>query len=260
MLDEFLLMKYSFELFHGDALRWSVRCDASSHQTLRSIANISCTVFGRKLPSAHIELGSPHWVEVVQQKMGAMDDAWTPPHIEGVIYVDADLIFTANILDDLLVRKEDLRLSPNFYPESRKYLIPTHGYYNSGFIFSRARRFCSYWKHAATLNASPWSEQASLNGARQHFTTSECEKFANIGWWRSVAFPIYDEIPPECQFLHVHLFQPLGTPKRLLDKTYALHCVNFLNDSGSDPHHILLNQILNRDHSGWYKASLTLTR
>jgi hypothetical protein len=94
LLNEFLLMKYSFELFHGSQYIWHIRTDAMSHRVLNSHKNISCTDFIDEISTEHINMGSRHWTELVRQKMNALEDAWETPGADAAIYLDADLVFT----------------------------------------------------------------------------------------------------------------------------------------------------------------------
>ena len=69
---------------------------------------------------------------------------------------------------------------------------------------------------------------------------------------------MYDEIPADAWFLHVHFYQPLVTMRQWVDKSFALHCVKFLSRRARPEHNLLLDRILAQDQHGWYEASLRL--
>jgi hypothetical protein len=60
-------------------------------------------------------------------------------------------------------------------------------------------------------------------------------------------------------FLHVHLFQPLRTRREWVDKTFGLHCLLSLLGSRQPEHRAVLEEVLSRDGSKWYTASLALS-
>lgn len=259
LLEEFLLLKLSVELFHHREYQWFVRCDEASAEQLGSYSNIRCTIFRDHLANRpHLE--SKEFRTVVAEKMAVLEDAWTSHTWNSVAFLDADLILTAPFLESLHDRGSDLILTPNYYPVAKEYLIPIHGYYNSGFVVTRTQRFHNWWRGAFENNPSQFTDQWSLNSAEKHFTVCQLGPRANVGFWRSDTLGEYLPIDIDCLFLHVHMFQPLRTHRDWIDKSFALHCVKFLSTSPVSEHRSLLNEILSRDKYGWYKCSLELTR
>lgn len=257
MLDEFLFLKFSFELFHGTGYQWFVRCDRASLEALTAHSNVTCVPFMDEL--AHPpDCESPTFVELMMQKMHVMEDAWNTGEWQGVIYFDSDIIVTAPVVTNMATIAGDVVLTPHWYPEARGYLACEHGYYNAGFVFTRDRRFHAWWQRAAQARAAGFGDQMALNEAHKSFVVGNLSSRANIGFWRSRAIPEYDPIPGNADFLHVHLFQPLRTQEDWIHKTFALHCLKYLRDSQVEAHQRLFYEILARDHSRWYHTTLPL--
>jgi hypothetical protein len=258
MLNEFQLMKFSFELFHADIHQWFVRSDWASARALASCANVTCTVFTDQDFGERVHILAPHFRQIAQQKMYAISDAWSAAQWDAVVYVDADILFTQTFIEKLLNRQDDVQLAPNYFPTHSKYRDPKGGYFNSGFVLCRSKEFASYWLSHFALIGSSWSDQLSLNELPEHFRVGELEESANIGFWRSSDSSIFLPIPVDCMFLHVHLFQLMRTRREILDRAFGLHCVKFLAGSPNHKHTILFEEILRRDNIGWYRVSLNL--
>lgn len=256
LLEEFLQLKRSFELFHGASLQWHVRCDDESLAKLTAIDLIS-TVSFTKHRSERPEDGSPAFMTLMREKMNAIDDAWCQG-ADSVLYLDADILITSRLLDTFCPKDTDIILSPNYYPLPHKYLRSVHGFYNGGFVFTRSREFHRWWATEVDLNPVAWADQLSLNRASSCFTVAEMSEKANIGFWRYERRPEYENIPSDVTFLHVHLYQPLSSRRQWLDKSFALHCVRFLRQSTIQAHRELLEDILFHDRAQWYRASLQL--
>jgi hypothetical protein len=257
-LEEFLLMKFSFELFHGDAYSWFLRCDSVSYRVLSQHSNILSSTFDYDLAESP-DVESPAFRNIVAEKMNALAYAWDSGDWDAVVWLDADLIFTAPTLELIIGLGGQLQLTPHYYPPSNEHLIPIHGYYNSGFVLTRTPEFHRWWYTTFQDNPTQFADQWCLNLASQKFEICQLGKLANIGFWRATTRLVYPPINNDCLFLHVHMFQPLLTPHQWVNKIFGLHCVRFLCASAISEHQVLLREILRLDHHGWYEASLRLT-
>jgi hypothetical protein len=197
---------------------------------------------------------------IVGEKMNALADAWHGGTWNAVMFLDADLMITAPILDCLGAIEGQVLLTPNYYPKGFEGFVAVHGYYNSGFVLTRSREFHEWWAGAFATQPAKWTDQAVLNEVGKHFTVTRLPESANVGFWRSAGFGRYAPIPPECMFLHAHFFQPLQTTRNWIDRAFAMHCLEFLQASSVPEHRILFDEITTRDSAGWYKASLQLRR
>jgi hypothetical protein len=257
-LDEFAILKYSFELFHGTSYRWFVRCDRSSLPALSAHGNVSCVVFKERQPDRPAVYSDP-FRAIVAEKMNVMDDAWSGvDQCRGVIFIDADIIFTAPLMPALRAMPGDVVLTPNHYPPPKQHLSPLHGEFNGGFAFTRSPAFASWWRDAYRDNPTRHNEQGCLDYAHEKFSVNRLGPEVNIGFWQSAAMLRYKPIPADCVFLHAHLYQPLTTQRDWIDKSFALHCMRFLAASTAPAHPQLFKRILSLDRYGWYDASLRL--
>jgi hypothetical protein len=259
VLSEFQVFKRTFEMFHGDDFQWFIRCDRASEAALSESPNVRCTVFCERVPGL-ITSGFPRFRRIVSEKMNAMEDAWAAGDCDAVVFLDADLLITAPFLHIAAQLGGDLVLTPRYLPAETEHLGPVHGYFNAGFIFSRSRTFHERWR--ALFEAQPWkvTDQACLNELAGEFSVRTLSESANIGFWRSAgawSFA-YRPLPADCMFLHVHLLQPLRTRREWVDRTFGLHCLRFLQSSGRHEHEQVLREVLARDTSKWYEASLAL--
>jgi hypothetical protein len=257
VLDEFKFLKFSFELFHGPNYRWFIRCDRASLEILSAYPNVVCHGFIDSVMERP-DIESQEFRSIVGEKMNAMADAWKGGDWVGVVFLDADIIMTSQLMTTISAIRGDIALTPNYYPEANKHLASVHGYYNSGFVFTRNRHFHEWWQNAYKSQPWRWTDQACLNDVNGKFKVETLSYRANIGFWRSAKIPEYDLIPPGCEFLHVHLFQPLRTQRQWIDKAFALHCLKFLRQSIVTKHKRLFDEVLIRDESRWYEASLRL--
>lgn len=257
VLDEFRCMKRSFELFHGSRHCWFIRCDRASKRVLSNYQNVICTNFTDALPNRP-ESDSSDFRRIVGEKMNAMADAWSYQQWQAVAFVDSDLVFTAPFMHNLVELDADVILTPNYYPCNKEHLEASSGVYNSGFVVARTPEFHTWWRHAFESQPERWTDQACLNDAPERFRIHTLSPSANVGFWRSAKLPEYEDIPADCQFLHVHLFQPLHNTRQWLDRSFALHCLKYLQKSAVPKHRTLASQILKSDRTGWYEASLRL--
>src|SRR5215813_11026405 len=212
-LDEFIFLKFSFELFHGTDYQWFVRCDQTSLQALSAYPNVICNKFVESVIERP-DTESKEFVSIMGEKMIVMEEAWRSGNWTGVVYFDADIIITAPVIATIPGVKGDVVLTPNYYPETIKQLASAHGYYNGGFVFTRSRHFHEWWQHEYKSRPVGYSDQICLDDAHRKFSVGILSRRANVGFWRSAKIPEYEAIPADCDFLHVHLFQPLRTQRQ----------------------------------------------
>lgn len=256
-VDEFAILKHSFELFHGTDFPWFIRCDRASLPALTAYPNVRCTVFTERQAERPVNVSAP-FNAMMSQKMEVMADAWADGNWGGVILMDADLVFTAPLVPALEAMPEDVILVPNYYPPSKRHLAAAHGEYNGGFVFARSPRFHEWWRDAYRVDSSRWNEQGALDQAPRIFRLGTLGENANVGFWRTDVTPPFNAIPSDCLFLHAHLYQPVETMRQWIDKAFALHCVKFLRTSPSPAHADILARIVALDPHGWFEASLRL--
>lgn len=256
VVEEFEILKRSFELFHGAHFPWFVRCDRAAHHQLQQYHNVHAVLFEtddqvRSLP------GTSAFHAIGLQKMEALEDAWASRRNQwsAVAFLDADLLITAELLSALLGTDAEVILASNHH--YRKSLFdPFYGHFNSGFILTKTPAFHRVWAEAYSAHLWQFSDQVCLNQILRDFRVRTLES-SNIGFWAS-ADPFqfnFAQIPTHCYFLHVHLFQsPHG--RGWIERMFALHCLKYLLRSGDTRHHELVKEILVRDESGWYKSAL----
>jgi hypothetical protein len=256
--EEFEILKFSFELFHGRGYQWFVRCDDASLPWLSAHPNLICHVFTER-EARRPDIESREFRRIVAEKMHVLDDAWAAGGWSGVVFFDADVIATAPFMETVLPVAGDVVLTPNHYPSTRRHLAKTHGEFNAGFVFTRTPRFHQWWREAFEADPSGWTDQACLNKAPEVFEVGRLGPAANVGFWRSedMFFPV--PIPDDCLFLHAHLYQALSSVRELIDKSYSLHCMKYLHASRRPGHRELFNEISRRDRPGWFHASLRLS-
>jgi hypothetical protein len=259
LIDEFRILKRSFELFHGKDFHWYVHCDRVSERLLGSIEGVKCTVFSEQPPRVSSP-GQPGFHDIATQKAAAMETAWSSHQWDAVALLDADLIFTAETLSHAAATGHELVLTPNHAPWPDIELSPFHGYFNSGFIFTRSRHFHAAWRKS--YRSQPWTftDQVCLNDVAKEFEVAMMDPRANVGFWRSkhANCYAYQPIPRDCIFLHNHLYRRLNSSRDWISRTFGLHCLRYLTRSALEQHSILIKEILALDRSGWYTASLNL--
>ncbi len=264
VLPEFMLLKFSVELYCGLGHHWFIRGDAAICDLLKGLDNVHVSAFSTGIDSRP-DLPSPEFRKIVAEKMTAIAFAWDSGEEDRVAFLDSDLIVTN---DDLMTHiwnsdVADLVLTPNYYPESMKRLEELHGIYNSGFVLTRNREFHRWWKDAFERDPTGFADQRCLNEAGEAFSVHALDERSNVGFWRSLEDGFRGEfrpIPQECSFLHVHMFQPVQKPRQVLDKAFALTAVSFLSTSPDSKHQKLLEQILAGDTSGLYELALTIPK
>jgi hypothetical protein len=260
LLPEFLLLRYSWELFHGPAGPWYVRCDAKTAHALGDLPHIATRTVLAPGPRRVTGAAGEPFREIVANKCEVIDDAWKDPDIDSVLFLDADIVMTSHILDVLAKVDADVALAPNYYPREHNVLVPVHGYFNSGVVFARSPRFHRLWRRA--LHAAPWkfTDQACLNDVSERCRVYQLGPEINVGFWRSPQYGafVYEPIPSECKCLHGHMFQPLNGRRGWIDRCFALHCLQAFKRDGRAEWWKLADEIIARDANGWYRASLAL--
>lgn len=255
-------MMYSFRLFHGSHHQWLVRCDPASELELKTIPQLVTDVFQYAGGQVKLHTRSAAFKTFVSEKPRAIANAWKEFNPEAVLILDADVVFTGEIFSSVRHLESDLLLSPNYHPPGSEHLAFSDGYYNAGFVMTRRRDFHDWW--AKAIQAQPWrfSDQACLNDAWNIFSIAALDANANVGMWRSIGpefTGLFSPIPRDCRFFHAHLFQPIVSDHwQWLDKSFALHCLKFLYDSGNARHRELYDEVLRRDASRWYEVTLQM--
>jgi hypothetical protein len=266
VLNEFLFLKFSWELFHGQDYQWYIRSDSASRAVLSNHANVTCAVFADSVARRPPVNSQPFW-HIAGQKMNAMADAWNGGPWEAVAYLDADIVITASVMDFVFPLTSQVALTPHYFPgweedfAEKQQREAKEGYYNSGFVVARDRTFPEWWKHAYQRRpGKSFGDQRCLSEARDHFDVAALDQSANIGFWRTPfrSIPTFKAIPADCKFLHCHLFQPLRTQLEWLNRMFALHSLDFLRNSSVPAHRALSEEIVARDQSRWYRSSLVL--
>jgi hypothetical protein len=200
---------------------------------------------------------SQEFRRIVSQKALALADAWSAGAWSAVAFVDADVVFTAEILRAVASIEGDVVLTPNFYPTASEHLAAIHGYFNAGFVCTRTPAFHEWW--LKRIRSRPWlfTDQMALNDAADSFEIGTLDELANIGFWRSTGLRFLP-LPDDCLFVHVHVFLPLRNAREWTCKMFAVHCLRFLSRSTVKEHRLLLDYILTHDSTGWYTATMHL--
>lgn len=289
--EEYGLLRFSFELFHGPGYHWFIRCDAGSAAKLSKLPNTHCEVF-QQPSDRKLGTNDKRFNSIMAQKMEAIEAAWNFGACEGVIYLDSDLVFTAPTVEYLLSLDGEVVITPHYFDSPRKETDEkSWGIYNAGFLMTRNRQFHHWWKHAFLSRPDRFGDQQCLDDAPAHFKVAHASDLTNVGFWRSPtgtqSIP-HARIPDNCMFLHAHMFVPDETPFGIVRKSftaemvrlsnaltgasepvvapftsselshriYALQCLQYLEKSSVDEHAILFREILDRDRLGIYRSLL----
>ncbi len=258
LLNEFHILKVSFELFHGYDYVWYVRCDRPSERILASYYNVVPTVFSESVP-ARVSPGDQSFNQVVQQKMRSINDAWGV-HPDAVVFLDTDLVITSEFLHRVVNMTKDLALTPNHHSENIIPFESFHGHFNSGFLLTKNNQFHKLWQEEFARYEWELSDQVSLNRIASRFDVLILDSSFNVGFWRSPRFWFFEfvELPADCQFFHVHLYQHVDRGRGWLERLFALHCLRYLKASDDSRHQTVLERILELDEMGWYRSSLAI--
>lgn len=256
LINEFHILKVSFELFHGQDYTWYVRCDRPSESVLSSYHNVVPTVFSESAP-ARVGPGDKSFNQIVRQKMLSIDDAWGV-HPEAVAFLDTDLVITADFLNRVANMNGDIALTPNHHSENIIPLETFHGHFNSGFLLTKNDQFHKFWQEDFAMHEWELSDQVSLNRVASRFEVLILDTTFNIGFWRCPHFWSFEfiDLPANCQFFHVHLYQNVDRGRGWVERLFALHCLRYLKASHDNRHQLVLEKILALDEVGWYRSSL----
>jgi hypothetical protein len=257
VLEEFWVLKATFDTCHGNRFRWFVRCDEASYAVLAREPEIHCRVFSseqRLRPGTF----SPEFRQIIAQKMQAMEDAWQENNWGAVAFLDADLVVTKPFIDELLALPNALVLTPHHRGATLRAQSLVFGRFNAGFVLTKSSNFHEWWRSAFESDADGFMEQACLDKAPAVFETALLDQRANVGFWRRDGIIQFRPIPPDWQFLHVHLFQPVDTLYGFVQRSFALHCLEFLCQSPE--HERVLEIILSLDSTGWYAPAIEQIR
>lgn len=290
--EEYELLRFSFELFHGAEHHWFLYCDPECVASLASLPNTECRVFEQ--PANQTD-GNPlgNSKSVCLRKLQAIHDAWETGRFSSVLYLDTDLVFTASTLDPISGIEGDVLLTPHYFESPREEKdLGLWGKFNSGFALMRNRDFHPWWKAAMLSQPEKFGDQQCLDDASSHFRVGHLPKTANVGPWRSPTgtqtIP-QARIPQGCLFVKAHMFQPGEPPldlvqkafvaeltrlsnavdgstrpitspfreEHLVQRIYAIQCLQYLQESPVDKHKTLFLEIINRDRLAIYKSLLT---
>ena len=188
--------------------------------------------------------------------MYAIEDAWREDKWDAVIYFDADIIITDSFITQLVNLPQKIVLSPHHHPPQLRAQAITIGRFNAGFVLTKSPEFHAWWREAFLARPERFVEQGCLNDAPGIFDVALLDHRANVGWWRRTGVTSFAPIPPDCLFVHVHLFQPVRNLYGFQQKSFAMHCLEFLFHSEKSEHRSIVEAILSRDSSGWYADAL----
>jgi hypothetical protein len=284
VLQEFELMKHSFELFHGKDCHWFIRCCSKAEQQLSGDPHVHCSVFtenfGRRFSDEEAGFN-----RVVEQKMLAVDDAWKSGLCDAVMFLDSDLLIISTFAQYLLKEDIEVALTPHHWHPTRLPDMQKFGFFNSGFIYTTNPQFHIWWRSAFLSQPHLYTDQQCLNDAPEKFRVTQLGEEANVSFWRcesgTHALTSY-RIPKDSWFVHVHFFQPDETSQQkisnifsrlfaqfttgkgtgfevfsfyqMLHKTFAFACLVYLKKSDDPRHQELYNLILQNDKLQIYSA------
>jgi hypothetical protein len=252
-VDEFLILKRSLELVHGDHYDWFIRCDTFVHGAMSFYPNVHCSVFQTGQLHVPDVYSDESWRALMRQKINAMEDAWSAGNWEAVAYLDCDIVVVAPFLDEALSLGGQVVLTPHYFRNT--HLANISGRYNGGFVLARDRCFPGWWRLACDSDISRAADQKCLDEVSRAFDVKEMTAAANVGWWRGTLWDT-PRLPADCQFVHVHLFQHAQQDFELAQKSFALNCVEYLVTSATREHRIVADEIFALDRNGYYRALL----
>ncbi len=268
LLNEFLITKFSFDLFHAN-YHWYVRCDRASLPTLMKLSNITCTVFA--LPDSfteRIDTITPEFNKwIVFQKMGCIEDAFKSDKLADVVmFLDADLIFTDGFYVPPLSANLDLILSPHYRCVNPEAMAAKYGNYNTGFLVvyrGKSQQFLKWWMENTEVDNLGVNEQGCLNNLPPEFKVRNTTLLCNVGFWRRKGLLSFPPIPRNCCFMHTHLFLPFKEDMAsssfygFMHRVFAMECVRYLWCSPYGSHQKILGEIIDKDKTGWYAQAVT---
>jgi hypothetical protein len=180
-LKEFLLLKYSAELFHE--CEWFLSCDEFCYNYLENNFE-NCKCENLKLHNGKVfgdEEEVSNFYGVIEGKFRATERAITKRG--ECLLVDSDIIFCSPIPDGKFHRENSAILSPHFQWNSE--MDKAWGYFNVGFVYIKDLDFLKSWKEETDKSENQF-EQVPIQKVVQS------EKYSvgifpiefNMGWWR----------------------------------------------------------------------------
>lgn len=179
-LKEFLLLKYSAELFHE--CEWFLSCDQFCFDYLNQFVGCHCEnlnlqngkVFGD-------EKEISNFYGVIEGKFRATERAIKKRG--GCLLVDSDIIFCGEFRINCGIHNADASLSPHY--QWNKEMDKAWGFYNVGFVYIWSLDFLKSWEEE-TKSGKHQFEQVPIE------IVARTEKFnllifpigENMGWWR----------------------------------------------------------------------------
>lgn len=186
-LNEFLLLKMSFEQYHE--AEWFVSADDFAHNKIKDIPNVRSQCLIKTDDCSHgtnDPVKNRLFLELVMTKFDAMREA-IKSHGWG-LFIDSDIFFTGpieqRILDLMKSRDVDAVLSPHM--TNNLGLESQVGHFNVGFF---SMRNLSYLEQHAEMSwhhkeFGMYYEQQPLQFCSYPFLTVNLPINYNIGWWR----------------------------------------------------------------------------
>jgi hypothetical protein len=177
---EFLLLKYSAELFH-DCL-WYLSCDEYSYNNIPKEVNISSENIGMKNGKVFgDEEEITNFYKVIDGKFAAAKRA-IANHGQ-VLMVDSDIIFCGEFREHFLGTDVDASICPHYQwnPEMDK----AWGLYNVGFVNIRNIKFLEAWEEETKSGRHEFEQVPMEIVVRNSYF--RCQKLPiqhNMGWWR----------------------------------------------------------------------------
>jgi len=186
---EFLLLKYSMELFHE--ISWYLSTDKYTYRMLRGeipeenmleIIDSDDGTHGSNDP----EKNDIH-MKMMMTKFDACELALEDSN-EGVLFLDSDMIFfnpiEDRIIDILKNKKIDAAVSP--HSTENKLVESKVGTYNGGMFIMNSKKLLNEWKELSLKykENGMYFEQQPLEYAIKNYLTCNLPINYNVGWWR----------------------------------------------------------------------------
>jgi len=187
-LKEFLLLKYSCELFN--TCIWYVSCDSYSDGHLREYDNITTLPFDIEDAQSDHNSANPHgreqFLKIILNKFLAIERALAENSY--CVFLDSDMLFL-NAVDSTIINlmknpEIDFVVSPHYSrnPENED----RYGFYNVGMFALGNVEHLQQWKYL-TENCEKFNlyyEQKPFELILSNFKTLNLPINYNIGWWR----------------------------------------------------------------------------
>jgi len=181
-LKEFLLLKFSAELFHE--CEWFLSCDCFCYEFFKKEQYNNCLCQNLDLQNGKVfgnEQEISNFYGVIDGKFRAVEAGIKAR--AGCLLVDSDIIFTAPFIGSTNIYNADAVLSPHYQWNSE--MDKAWGFYNVGFVYIWSLDFLKAWEEE-TKNGRHQFEQVPIE------VVARTEKFRltifpigeNMGWWR----------------------------------------------------------------------------